>query len=313
MADSGLPVKDKDEMKDSCNNLPEYREGKNNDVKNEELDNLLDSALGDFEKVIAPPQGAKSTSGEQQEDDDTSSQNINLNFDWSEEFIQQATTQFEDAVKNLLSEGNLSDEFRKIAEGSEKSSNSQENTSDLSASLASTLKELSDNAEAISNPLTDDEITQLLGTIGLSQDIGTNSEEPEDLINVMKNMMQNLLSKDLLYPALKDTVDKYPGWLAGNKSTVSEADFNRFTQQYDMMKRACEEYESEKDSDSPEVKKARFERILDLMQKMQEFGHPPKELIGDMVPGFEVDESGIPRIPGITPRGGSGGDSCSVM
>jgi len=239
---------------------------------------------------------------------DTNSENINLNFDWSDEFIQQATTQFEDAVK-MISDSTL-EEFQKMTDNADTTMNSQEESNDLNASLASTLKELSDNAEAISNPLTDDEITQLLGNIGLSQDIGANSDEPEDLIHVMKNMMQNLLSKDLLYPALKDTVDKYPSWLTANKNLIIESEYNRFCKQYDMMKRACEEYESEQDSDSSEVKKARFERILDLMQKMQECGHPPKELIGD-ASGFEFDEQGMPKIPGL-PTGNSG-ENCSVM
>ncbi|GAB6028408.1 hypothetical protein CHUAL_002569 [Chamberlinius hualienensis] len=270
MADSGLPEKDENKSKDSYNNLPEYREVKKEEQKDDELENLLDSALDDFEKVIAPPQGAKSASCEQLQDAENSSQNINLTFDWSDEFIQQATEQFEGAMKNLLAEGNFGEELKKLAGASEKALNSQDkdNAADLSSSLASTLKELSDNAEAISNPLTDDEITQLLGNIGLSGDIGTSSDEPEDLINVMKSMMQNLLSKDLLYPALKETVDKYPEWLAANKSTISDADYNRYNRQYEMMRSACSEYEAEKESDSAEVKKARFERILDFMQKV---------------------------------------------
>jgi len=49
------------------------------------------------------------------------------------------------------------------------------------------------------------------------------------------------------------------------------------------MVNIVEEFEAEKSTDSDEVKRQRFERVLDVMQQMQSLGHPPKELIGDLV------------------------------
>ena len=49
------------------------------------------------------------------------------------------------------------------------------------------------------------------------------------------------------------------------------------------MSNIVTEFEAEKEEDSEEVKKQRFERILDTMQEMQELGQPPKEIVGDMV------------------------------
>jgi len=43
------------------------------------------------------------------------------------------------------------------------------------------------------------------------------------------------------------------------------------------------EFEAEQSTDSDDVKRQRFERVLDIMQQMQSLGHPPKELIGELV------------------------------
>jgi len=43
------------------------------------------------------------------------------------------------------------------------------------------------------------------------------------------------------------------------------------------------EFEAEHSTDSDDVKRQRFERVLDIMQQMQSLGQPPKELIGELV------------------------------
>ena len=49
------------------------------------------------------------------------------------------------------------------------------------------------------------------------------------------------------------------------------------------MTRICSEFEEEEEGDSQDIKNQRFERIIDLMQQMQECGQPPKDIVGDMV------------------------------
>lgn len=53
------------------------------------------------------------------------------------------------------------------------------------------------------------------------------------------------------------------------------------------MTSITDEFEGENDSDSEESKKGRFDKILDYMQEMQELGHPPKEIVGDLVSTFQ--------------------------
>jgi hypothetical protein len=43
----------------------------------------------------------------------------------------------------------------------------------------------------------------------------------------MQGMMQSLLSKEVLYPSLKDLVDKYPSWLAENKGKIEQSEYDR--------------------------------------------------------------------------------------
>lgn len=43
------------------------------------------------------------------------------------------------------------------------------------------------------------------------------------------------------------------------------------------------EFEAERAEDSENVKQVRFDKILNVMQEMQELGHPPKEIVGEIV------------------------------
>lgn len=46
----------------------------------------------------------------------------------------------------------------------------------------------------------------------------------------MQGMMQSLLSKEVLYPSLKDILEKFPEWLRENESKLSPADKERYEQ-----------------------------------------------------------------------------------
>ena len=70
------------------------------------------------------------------------------------------------------------------------------------------------------------------------------------------------------------------------------------------MQKVCSEFESEKDESA--TRNSRFERILALMQEMQECGHPPKELAGeaDLIPN-PLSGGGFPGTPGA--------ENCVIM
>jgi peroxin-19 len=79
----------------------------------------------------------------------------------------------------------------------------------------------------------------------------------------MDNMMQQLLSREMMYDPLKQICNKYPEWLATHREALPEPDYLRYGAQYQSMQRVLAVYETEPDN---------FPRIMELMQDMQEHG-----------------------------------------
>ena len=103
----------------------------------------------------------------------------------------------------------------------------------------------------------------MLGSLDFS------SEDGEDgLMKAMSGMMDQLLSKDVLYPSLVDLCAQYPEWLASHRDEISAEDLARYGRQLEVMRAICGEFEAERERDSGEVKHARTERILQLMQQV---------------------------------------------
>lgn len=101
----------------------------------------------------------------------------------------------------------------------------------------------------------------------------------------MDTMMQQLLSKEVLYEPMKEIGDRYPEWLESHKSELSSEDTARYTRQYDFIKQLCHAYETTPDD---------FKKILDLMQNMQECGQPPPDIVRELAPGLDLGGDGLP-------------------
>lgn len=179
-------------------------------------------------------------------------------------------------------------------------------------SLKDTLKNLSENAKGLAEGgggMNDDELAKIWGKLSADIENGETSGNLPDIMPMVTNLMQNLLSKNVLYPALKEMTEKYPQYLEDNKDTLSRQEIKRYSHQLDLMLVVCREFESESPDDSESVKNERFQRILSVMQKMQDCGPPPKELIGDIPdfnsPGFDFQK----MIPGL----GGDGSRCSIQ
>lgn len=61
------------------------------------------------------------------------------------------------------------------------------------------------------------------------------------------------------------------------------------------MEDVCKELEDENETDSNDTKRQRFEKVLGLMQKLQDYGQPPADLVGDVGPGVPFDPQGNPE------------------
>lgn len=87
------------------------------------------------------------------------------------------------------------------------------------------------------------------------------------------DLMQNLLSKELLYPALKDLEPKFKEWMEKNLASLSKEDKKRYKKQMGKISEIINVF----DDDSLEDQE-RFEKNLELMEQMQSYGAPPEEL-----------------------------------
>jgi len=268
--------------------------------EDQELADLLNSALEDFTKGAEKP---SSEPQKQKQDDDgekeTEQPNDTLaNNEWTEEFIRQAAEQFESNISNILREAGgpeissdqVQQSFQRMAEAAAQAvSNTPEvtNDTDFAASISQALRGLSEGTENLQNPFSEHDIMNMFGQ---------SEGDQNAFVPFMQGMMQSLLSKEVLYPSLKDILNKYPAWMEANGGSLSPEDRHKYEKQQELMKQVCAQLEKESESHTAEQKKEQFESVLGLMQKLQDYGQPPPELVGDLGPGVPFDAQGNPDL-----------------
>ncbi|KAH9611024.1 hypothetical protein KSS87_015314 [Heliosperma pusillum] len=105
----------------------------------------------------------------------------------------------------------------------------------------------------------------------------------QDMESMVETMMQQLLSKDILYEPMKEIGERYPKWLEDHKSSLSATDYERFSHQYELIQELNGVYDSDPGN---------FTRIVELMQKMQECGQPPSDIVSELTPDFDISSLG---------------------
>lgn len=86
-------------------------------------------------------------------------------------------------------------------------------------------------------------------------------------------LMQNLVSKELLYPPLMELILKFEQWHARHGRYLSKQDFERYDKQICLIHDIIDNFED--DDLSTEEK---FERNLELLEQVQSLGPLPEEL-----------------------------------
>ncbi|XP_034558286.1 peroxisomal biogenesis factor 19 [Notolabrus celidotus] len=277
-----------------------------------ELDELLDSALDDFDKTSVPPApepAAASSSASSGPEKPPLLEDCKLFESLFEgEMASQAKEEWEKAMTELAhEEPELLQHFHKLSEAAGKVGTDTASQQEFTSCLKDTLRGLAKNADNLqSSGLAGDDLVKALEGLGLDE-AGEGSDDG-NILPIMQSIMQNLLSKEVLYPSLKEITAKYPEWLDTNKPNLSPEDFQRFTQQAKIMGDICKHFE--KEEEGAEEKDGTFENIMDLMQKLQDLGQPPKELAGDTPPGFNFDIESL-NLPGGPGAGAA--EQCSIM
>ncbi|XP_007234430.2 peroxisomal biogenesis factor 19 [Astyanax mexicanus] len=275
-----------------------------------ELDELLDSALDDFDKNSAP-RAAPEAAAAPSEEAKSAGPNPPLLEDsqffeslFEGEMANQAKEEWERAMAELAQEEpELLQHFHKLSEAAGKVGTDPASQQEFTSCLKETLSGLAKNADNLQAAgLAGDDLAKTLEGLGLED--GEGAGEDGNILPIMQSIMQNLLSKDVLYPSLKEITEKYPEWLSSNRQSLSPDDLHRYEQQHKIMGEICNQFERQGEKEST------FENILELMQKLQDLGQPPKELAGEAPPGLNFDPESL-HLPGGL--GAAGADQCSVM
>ncbi|XP_063991805.1 peroxisomal biogenesis factor 19 [Diachasmimorpha longicaudata] len=283
-----------------------------------ELDDLLNSALEDFNKISQPVKnedapGLATTTYINPPEDGLD--------EWTQDFIKNAAERIDKKLQILMKRqgidgpededdvgGSLQQMAQTVANAISADSPPDSEGNEFQTAIAQALKDISATSETLQNAapgITEADLTAMFGQTSLD-------ESGDGILPMMQAMMQSLLTKEILYPSLKELVDQYPTWLDQKKDSLSQEDLTRFTKQFGLMQQVCGELEKEKEDDSEATKKAQFNKILGLMQEMQNCGQPPEDLIGDQTNLFDFDKDGNPLIgqsfpPGVDPK------NCSII
>ena len=154
---------------------------------------------------------------------------------------------------------------------------------------------------------------QMMGSLMNDFEKLGNSKDSNDVVD---GVMKQLLDKELMYTPMKEVCSRYPKWLATNKERLSEEEYQKYGTQYQYFQRIVRLYETEPGN---------FDRLMELMQDIQEYGQPPVEIIKELAPDLQFDEEGMPvmdpmngmgmpgMMPGMPfPMGGPNGEQCCI-
>ncbi|KAM3441993.1 hypothetical protein NHJ13734_002581 [Beauveria thailandica] len=101
----------------------------------------------------------------------------------------------------------------------------------------------------------------------------------EEFSKMLMGMMEQLTNKEILYEPMKELHDKFPAWLLANREKTPAEDLKRYQDQHALVDEIVARFEASTYSDSNAADR---EYIVERMQKMQELGSPPSDLVGDL-------------------------------
>ena len=253
-----------------------------------DLNSLLDDALADFDKPAATSSGDKASSQETtSKNNDDEPPMLPPPVDVFKEFFDSDMSdklqeEWNSAMKELREEDpDLANHMKFMSQcGGPSSSNANQISKDNeSSSVDAKMKEaLESMAKGMDDSSTDDMMQNMLN-LNLQDSSGGESGLPG--LEMMEDMMKMMLSKEMLYPPMKEMQNNYPAWLENNKDSLSAAEKNNYEKQLVCIKTICKEFECETVSDSEEVKKNRFTLIMNSVNEMQQYGQPPASLMGE--------------------------------
>ncbi|XP_068851215.1 peroxisomal biogenesis factor 19 isoform X2 [Aphelocoma coerulescens] len=241
-----------------------------------ELEELLESALDDFEQSRPPPPPGSSSPPSPAAD---SAKERFFQELFEGELAAQAATEFQEAMEELArQEPQLVEQFQKLSEAAGKVGSDVASQQEFTSCLKETLSGLAKNSNDLQNsPGSEEELAKALEGLGLEEGGG------DGVLPVMRSIMESLLSKDVLYPSLKEITEKYPEWLRQHGPALAPEQRERFRAQQALMLRICAELERERPGEPEGQRRERFETLLELMH-CRTWATPPRSWWGTRPP-----------------------------
>ncbi|KAL3643033.1 hypothetical protein CASFOL_013848 [Castilleja foliolosa] len=235
----------------------------------DDLDQLLDSALDDFENLNLTSSARSGLGNNNDNPGDSKKESLSL------------------ASGSVQGLGMGLPDLKKKKKGKEKvpPPNQESHVSEALDKLREQTKEAVKGLESVTGPRPPMEG----GTVGgdaMIEDWVKHFEEladSQDMESIVETMMQQLLSKEILHEPMKEIGERYPLWLEENKPKLKDEEYSKYFQQYELIKDLNQVYENEPDN---------FNKIVELMQKMQDCGQPPNDIVQELAPGFDLSTLG---------------------
>lgn len=101
--------------------------------------------------------------------------------------------------------------------------------------------------------------------------------ETKDFNKIMDGMMNQLLSKDIMYEPMKLMCNEFPTWLALNQPKLDNEIYENYGRMYQYYQQIVHVYETDPGN---------FQRLYELFEDMQECGQPPADIIKKLAPGI---------------------------
>ena len=89
--------------------------------------------------------------------------------------------------------------------------------------LTETINQMNSSSESASKDELNGLLNNFIGASGMP-DPGSF----ENLLPMIEGKMQSLLSKDLLYPPMKELAEKFPDWFADNRNKVTKDEYVKY-------------------------------------------------------------------------------------
>ncbi|KAF9293760.1 Peroxisome chaperone and import receptor [Mortierella antarctica] len=276
-------------------------------VVEEDLDDdFLDGALDGFTSAkpataVKPTATTKATSvTDQAEEDETESGQLD------DEFKNSLAAGMEELMKEMNGNSELQKSFEEMFKGLGVDGKAPAGAPSTAAAagagagapgesfqdrIAKTMGKLKESSDEVDAKVAEDSEEALMAEM-MKQMEGM--AEGGDFQNVLEGMMEQLMSKDILYEPMFDLQQKYPQWLKDNKDKISESEYARYEKQYGYVNEIVEFFDKPDFDDKSE---AQSKSIIDLMQGMQDCGQPPADILDELAPGLEMGADGTPKMP----------------